>query len=116
MAENSLLTEVQDAMLKGDRATAKEILIKLVRGDQKNPIFWLYLSGVMETKEEKVSCLQNVLRLDPDNVEAKKGLRLLGEVDEVEALSQVEWKKYSVSRLFSADFYNSEEHENNKKN
>ncbi len=115
MAENSLLTEVQDAMLKGDRTTAKEILMKLVRGDQKNPIFWLYLSGVMETKEEKISCLQNVLRLDPDNVEAKKGLRLLGEVDEVEALSKVEWKKHSVSRLFSADFYNSEEHENNKK-
>lgn len=107
MVENSLLNEVQEAMFKGDHATAKEILMKLVRGDQKNPVFWLYLSGVMESKEEKISCLQNVLKLDPNNIDAKKGLRLLGEINEVDALSQIEWRKLLISRNFATDFYTS---------
>jgi tetratricopeptide (TPR) repeat protein len=115
MVDNSLLNEVQEALLNGDHTTAKDILMKLVRGDQKNPIFWLYLSAVMETKEEKTSCLQNVLRLDPENIEAKKGLRLLGEVDEIDAFSQIEWKKPSVSRVFSTDFYSLSANEDKKK-
>ena len=111
MVENALLNEVQDAMHKGNRAAAKEILLKLVRGDQKNPIYWLYLSAVMDSREEKISCFQNVLRLDPENEEAKKGLRLLGNVSESEALFQVEWKSPQNNRKFPVTFYTDEEYE-----
>ena len=54
MMENTLLNEVREALLRGDRATAKEILMKLVRGDQNNASYWLFLSAVMDSREEKV--------------------------------------------------------------
>ena len=39
----------------------------------------------------------------------------MGEVDEIDALSQIEWKKPSVSRVFSTDFYSLSANEDKKK-
>lgn len=109
MVDNALLNEVHEALRMGDRRTAKEILMKLVRGDQKNPDYWLYLSGVMDSNEEKISCFQNVLKLDPENEVAKRGMRSLGQISDNQAVAEVEWQKPVLSRSFDVNFYDGDD-------
>jgi tetratricopeptide (TPR) repeat protein len=78
MSEDVMLQEAVDAIHQGQRLRARDLLTRLLRTDQSNPEYWLWMSSVVETLKEQVFCLQNALRLDPDNETARKGLILLG--------------------------------------
>ena len=72
------LTEAIAAARAGERARAREILGKLLRGDSANPEYWIWLSAVVDTDRERIYCLESALRLDPTNRAALRGLALLG--------------------------------------
>jgi tetratricopeptide (TPR) repeat protein len=76
--ENTMLREAIDALRSGNRARARDLLTRLLKTDQKNPKYWLWLSAAVETQKEMVYCLQMVLQADPQNAAAKRGLILLG--------------------------------------
>ncbi len=78
MAEDVMLQEAISAIRQGQRIRARDLLTRLLRADQSNPEYWLWMSAVTDTQREQVYCLQSVLRLDPDNQAAKDGLILLG--------------------------------------
>lgn len=78
MAEDTMLKEAVDAISKGQRARARDLLTRLLRADQKNPEYWLWMSSVVETENERVYCLESALRHDPANIAARRGLILLG--------------------------------------
>ena len=78
MAEDVMLKEALDAIRKGQHARALDLLTRLLRSDQNNPTYWLWMSSVVESPKEIIYCLENVLRLDPDNMTAQRGLILLG--------------------------------------
>jgi tetratricopeptide (TPR) repeat protein len=78
MSEDVMLQEAVDAIHQGQRLRARDLLTRLLRADQSNPEYWLWMSSVVETLKEQVFCLQNVVRLDPDNQTARQGLILLG--------------------------------------
>jgi tetratricopeptide (TPR) repeat protein len=78
MPEDKMFNEALDAISKGQRSRARDLLTRLLRADQANVQYWLYMSSVVETPGERVYCLQNVLKLDPQNSGAKRGLLLLG--------------------------------------
>lgn len=80
MSENVMLQEAIDAIAQGQYARARDLITRLLRTDQENPTYWLWMSAAVETKKECIFCLNNVLRLDPDNSLAEKGLILLGEL------------------------------------
>jgi len=61
-----------------DKAKAKDLLTKLLKSDQNNVQYWIWLSAAVETAKEQTYCLQTALRLDPENATAKRGLVLLG--------------------------------------
>ncbi|MCK7483259.1 MAG: tetratricopeptide repeat protein [Candidatus Moduliflexus flocculans] len=67
-----------DALRGGNKARAREILTGLIKEDQNNVNYWIWLSAAMETSKERIYCLQTAFKLDPENVTAKRGLILLG--------------------------------------
>lgn len=77
---DSLLTEAIAAVRSGDKTHARELLTKLLRVDSSNPEYWLWLSTVVESERERIYCLQSVLKQDPTNRAALRGLAILGVV------------------------------------
>jgi tetratricopeptide (TPR) repeat protein len=78
MPEDIMLKEAIDALEKGQRTRARDLLARLLRADQTNPNYWLWMSSVVESRSERIYCLESVLRLDPDHAAAKRGMVLLG--------------------------------------
>ena len=65
------------ALKRGDKVRARQLLIEAAKQNPDNVQAWLWLSGAVETDRERVHCLQQVLRLNPDNQAAAKGLARL---------------------------------------
>ena len=78
MAEDTMFQEAVDALREGDKTKAKDLLTKLLKTDQNNTTYWIWLSASVESTKERVYCLQTALQLDPENATAKRGLVLLG--------------------------------------
>lgn len=76
--ENAMLREAIEALRQGDRVRARDLLTRLLKSDQKNPAYWVWLSAAVDTSKERLYCLQTALQLDPQNAAARRGLILLG--------------------------------------
>lgn len=61
----------------GRRDVARELLMQVIDANEKSEQAWLWLSGVVDADEDRLICLENVLTLNPDNVQAKAGVRHL---------------------------------------
>lgn len=66
------------AIRAGNRLAAREKLMKVIEQDQLHEQAWLWLSAVVDTDEERIVCLENVLTINPDNEAARRGLTQLG--------------------------------------
>ena len=72
------LTQQGIAALKaGDKPQAAHLLRLAIQDNPKDVQAWLWLSGAVDTVEERVESLQAVLRLDPNNQVAARGLAQL---------------------------------------
>lgn len=78
MADDKMLQEAIEAVANGQRERARDLLTRLLRANQGNPKYWLWMSSVVDTTKERVYCLQKVLNLEPSNHAAKLGLVLDG--------------------------------------
>ena len=74
MSEEELRKEAIEAIANGQRQRARDILVRLLRADQSNPEYWLWMSSLVDTPKERRYCLKRVLRLDPGNKSAQRGL------------------------------------------
>ncbi len=77
-ADNQLLIEGIAAARRGERARARDKFTRYLRYEQKNEQAWLWMSSVVESDRERIYCLNAVLKLNPNNKTAKRGLALLG--------------------------------------
>jgi len=75
-----MLQQAQEAIHEGQFAHARDILTNLLRVDQQNPDYWVWLSAGMETQKERLYCLQTAIQMDPTNIAAQRGLILMGAV------------------------------------
>ncbi len=100
MSESRMFREALEAIEKNQRARARDLLTRLLRMDKENPDYWLWLSSVVESDKERVFCLKSVLRIDPNNQSARRGLRLMGETVDDGEVEPVPPKK----RLWEIDF------------
>lgn len=78
--EDSIFKEVRKAVEEGDRPRARDLLSRALRRDQNDVNVWLWMSAVVDTPKERAYCLQEALRIDPNNVAAKRGLNMMGEL------------------------------------
>ncbi len=58
----------------GQRDVARRLLAQVVEHDEHCAQAWLWLSGVVDSTEEREICLENVLTLDPQNRAALQGM------------------------------------------
>lgn len=75
---DTIFQDAVDALRRGDKPRAKELLTLLLKSDQNNPTYWIWLSASVDSQKERIYCLQTALKLDPENGTAKRGLILLG--------------------------------------
>lgn len=78
MDVDQLLAEGIGAAKAREVDRARELLLQVVEIDEENESAWLWLSGLMPSKQDRRVCLENVLTINPDNEMARKGLERLG--------------------------------------
>jgi hypothetical protein len=61
----------------GRKVEARQLLEAVLDADERNEWAWLWLSGVVDSDEERTICLENVLSINPDNQAARRGLAML---------------------------------------
>jgi hypothetical protein len=66
------------AYRNGNKSEARALLERAIEIDEYNESAWLWLSAVVDAKDDQRTCLENVLTINPDNERARKGLRSLG--------------------------------------
>lgn len=70
------IEEAQQSIKDGEEARARRILAEILLNDPRNEQAWLLLSQVV-TVEKAIESLERVLRINPDNQEAKDRLEAL---------------------------------------
>jgi tetratricopeptide (TPR) repeat protein len=78
MADDMMFQDAVEALRRGDKARARDLLTRLLKEDQKNATYWVWMSGAVDSEKERIYCLQTAFKLDPENVTAKRGLILHG--------------------------------------
>lgn len=63
----------------GQKRVAAGLLTRSVRLDPRAEMAWLWLSGVLDDPQQQAFCLSAVLKLNPHNQHALRGIRLLEE-------------------------------------
>lgn len=76
--DETIFQDALEALHRGDRARAKELLTLLLKTNQNNATYWIWLSAAVDNAKERIYCLQTALQLEPENTTAKRGLILLG--------------------------------------
>jgi len=74
---NELLQEGIRAAKGGQVDKARRILKRVLEQEPHNEMAWLWLSSVVETDEQCMACLENVLAIDPHHQAARRGLQAL---------------------------------------
>ncbi len=65
------------ALKAGRKAEARGLLAQLVEQEPRHELGWLWLSGAVDTDEDRRVCLENVLAINPNNDLAQRGLETL---------------------------------------
>lgn len=78
MPEDVMFQQAVDALRNGQKTRSRDLLTRLLRVDQSNPQYWLWLSAAVDTPKEQVYCLETAYKLDPSNPTIHQGLVLLG--------------------------------------
>lgn len=71
------IEEAIKAIKAGDKQKGREIIAEILKGDRNNEQAWLWVTETDITHEQKIKSLQNVLRINPNNETARKGLEKL---------------------------------------
>ncbi len=78
MVDDGVFQEAVEALRAGNKSKARDLLTDLIKTDQSNVTYWIWLSAAMDSPKERVYCLQTAFKLDPENAATKRGLILLG--------------------------------------
>ena len=74
---DDLLQQGIAAAEAGDRTRARQILSRVVEANPHSEKAWLWLSGAVESGRDRLSCLDRVLEINPDNEIARHGMAML---------------------------------------
>ncbi|MGQ9889795.1 MAG: hypothetical protein ACUVSX_15110 [Aggregatilineales bacterium] len=66
-----------EAARRGDREAARLLLRQVLSADPRSESAWLWLASVVDSLAERRACLQNVLKLNPNNQRAREALSRL---------------------------------------
>ena len=75
------LNQAISVIKNGDKQTGKCLLVEILKTEPRNENAWLWMTQVVGKKDEKVKCLEQVLKINPDNEIAKKGMARLKPIE-----------------------------------
>jgi tetratricopeptide (TPR) repeat protein len=79
MAEDdAVFQEAVEALRTGNKSRARELFTELLKTNQNNATYWVWMSSTVDSTKERIYCLQTAYKLDPENIAAKRGLILHG--------------------------------------
>lgn len=85
MAPSNDLTRQGIAALKaGDQQQAASLLKQAIREDKNNQIAWLWLSGCVDSDEDKIQCLERVVSIDATSEAGQRAARGLEQIQGLE--------------------------------
>ncbi|MBI5963754.1 MAG: hypothetical protein HY863_09795, partial [Chloroflexi bacterium] len=70
---DTMFQDAVNALRRGEKTRAKDLLTLLLKADQNNSTYWVWLSASVDNTKERIYCLQTALKLDPENGTAKRG-------------------------------------------
>lgn len=70
---DAMVQQAIAAIKANNKAEGRRILEQVLAIDEYNEQGWLWLSGCVDTLEEQLTCLENVLTVNPANQKAQKG-------------------------------------------
>ena len=73
-----MLEQAIEALRQYDKPRAKDLLARLIKSNQGNASYWIWMSAAVDTAKERIYCLETALKLDPENSTAKRGLVIMG--------------------------------------
>ena len=73
----AMLNQAVAAARAGRKAEARRLLETILEADERNEQAWLWLGAVVDDPQERITCLENVLALNPNNETARRGLAAL---------------------------------------
>jgi hypothetical protein len=74
MNKQELLKQADYNFQRGNRKLAKKYLAELISAHPNEVSAWMLLARIEEENERKIECYKHVIKLDPNNTEAKIGL------------------------------------------
>lgn len=74
---NGIVKEAIRSYRSGNKDEARELLLRATELDEQNEQAWMWLSAVVESVEDQMVCLENVLVINPENGDAQRGLAML---------------------------------------
>jgi len=77
--ENSLLQQGIQATKTGDHALARKLLVQVVQRDPNNEMAWIWLAQAMESPSQRLDCLRQVLRINPQNEPVRRAVQALSQ-------------------------------------
>lgn len=72
----ALINGSREALREGDRTKAYKLLQEAAKIAPEDETIWWALIDLVETESDRVVCLENILTINPDNLEARRLLRL----------------------------------------
>ena len=75
---SELMEAGRAAYNQGNRRKAHDIWREAATLDPYNEQVWLALLDVLENEEDRVVCLQNIIAINPMNIQARRELRAFG--------------------------------------
>lgn len=75
------LLDAIDLIKSGQRQAALPLLRDLIREDHNFEDAWLWMSVAVDNIDQSIICLDNVLRINPDNLQASGALYRLREAE-----------------------------------
>ncbi len=81
-SHDELLQQGIAAVRTGQLDVGRQLLARAIQLNPQSETAWIWMSGVVQTDEQRIQCLRQVIAINPNNELALKGLRALGALDE----------------------------------
>lgn len=88
MASAEVLQRAIQAARAGRREAARDLLIDLVETDPENEMAWMWLSGLVDSLEDKIIACENVLTINPSNEKVRLYLTQLQKQQEASLIDK----------------------------
>lgn len=72
MREDNLLQDAITAARTGRELTARDMFLRVIEVEPQNEMAWMWLTGLLDSLDDRIAACEQILRINPLNVNAQK--------------------------------------------